>query len=140
VNPNYLLLPNCAIAKVRAFAAERGIPVERFLEGAITRIDYDPDFKTRCEENAEQIFGDMNAGRRTDHLSVWPDDITEMLGTALVLGAKLEQECVNTLMWMSGEQLEEFDELSRRLGKDFDQLAAETILSLPQNRPLPAKI
>jgi hypothetical protein len=128
MNLAYFLLPNISIDCARDIAAMRGISLYQLVNEQVDRLEEDLELKTRCCANAGQILGAINSGINPRHL--FPADFYETLAVSAVLCQLFEDMAEEALLRMPEKDLEFINQISERLGQDYDQLVAQTILNL----------
>jgi hypothetical protein len=106
----------------------RGISLYQLVDEQVDRLEEDLELKTRCCANAGQILGAINSGVNPRHL--WPADFNDALAVSAVLCQLFEDIAEEALLRMPEHDLQFLDQISERLGQDYDQLVAETILNL----------
>jgi hypothetical protein len=94
----------------------------------LTASKEDLEVKTRCCANAGQILGAMNSGLNPRRL--WPADFYDTLAVSAVLCQLIEDMPQEALLRMPEKDVEFINQISERLGQDYDQLVAQTILNL----------
>jgi hypothetical protein len=128
MNLAYFLLPNISIDCARDIAAMRGVSLYQLVSEQVDRLEEDLELKTRCCATAGQILKAMNSGINARHL--WPANFYDALAVSAVLCQVFEDMAEEALLRMPEQDLQFLDQISKRLGQDYDQLVAQTILNL----------